>query len=325
MKPIIKHGLIWLLSLGIWSYTLPAADAHALKPLVLNLSGTETGVWTIRLLEGTNETQLAGVTAKIECGPVAADIPLDMLRLKRVQPIECNEHPLRTIAIEGLATQLLEVIVRIQPHSEAATTHLLSSGNTELQLQSVTPTLPTYLTLGVQHLLTGFDHILFVLLLLIVVRDWRSLVMVITSFTIAHSITLGLSTLELVNISQQWVEIVIALSIVLLAREALSERHTLSRRHPWLIAFGFGLIHGLGFAGALKDIGLPEDAVFMSLLLFNVGIEIGQLGIAVIALLIRSVAARVRAKLALRLDQGLALTAGSFGLYWMLSRSLLGL
>jgi hydrogenase/urease accessory protein HupE len=325
MQPLIKHLLLWLLCFGAGACYLPSAEAHALKPLVMNLSGAEGGLWHIRLLQRDNETRLTGVTAQVACGEATNEIPLDALRLGQTHAFDCGRQPLDSVAIEGLTSQLLEVIVRIEPLSEDVSTHLVSGANPSIQLQSSTPSLPTYLSLGVQHLLTGFDHILFVLLLLLVASGWQSLFFVITSFTLAHSITLGLSTLNLIHLSQLWVEIVIALSIVLLAREAMTQKRTLSRRYPWVIAFGFGLIHGLGFAGALRDIGLPEDAVFMSLLLFNLGIELGQLGIAGAAVFTRYLATQYQQALAHRVDQGLAITAGGFGLYWMLSRSLVSL
>jgi hydrogenase/urease accessory protein HupE len=325
MQPLIKHLLCWSLCFGAGACSLPSAEAHALKPLVMNLSGTEDGLWNIRLLQRDNETRLTGVTTQVTCGEATNEIPLDALSLGQTHAFDCGRQPLDSVGIEGLASQLLEVIVRIEPPSQEVSTHLVSGANPLIQLQSSTPSLPTYLSLGVQHLLTGFDHILFVLLLLLVASGWRSIFFVITSFTLAHSITLGLSTLDLIHLSQLWVEIVIALSIVLLAREAMTQKRTLSRRYPWVIAFGFGLIHGLGFAGALRDIGLPEDAVFMSLLLFNLGIELGQLGIAGVAVFTRYLATQYQQALAHRVDQGLAITAGGFGLYWMLSRSLGGL
>jgi len=325
MQPLIKHLLFWSLCCVIGASTSPSTEAHALKPLVMNLSGTEDGLWNIRLLQRDNETRLTGVIAQVTCGEANTEVRLNTLRLREAHAFDCGSQPLDSVAIEGLASQLLEVIVRIEPPSDEVSTHLVSSANPSIQLQSSTPSLPTYLLLGIQHLLTGFDHILFVLLLLLVANSWRSLFFVITSFTLAHSITLGLSTLDLLHLSPLWVEVVIALSIVLLAREAMTQKHSLSRRYPWVIAFGFGLIHGLGFAGALKDIGLPEDAVFMSLLLFNLGIELGQLGIAGAAVFTRYLATKYQQALTHRIDQGLAITAGGFGLYWMLSRSLAGL
>ena len=134
-----------------------------------------------------------------------------------------------------------------------------------------------YTLLGVEHILSGFDHLLFVISLLFLVGFRRRLVLTITAFTAAHSITLALSALGWLSLRGPPVEATIALSILLVAGEALRSRATLARRWPALVAFLFGLLHGLGFAGALKDIGLPENHLLVALLTFNLGVEIGQL------------------------------------------------
>lgn len=137
-----------------------------------------------------------------------------------------------------------------------------------------------YLGLGVEHILLGFDHLLFVLGLLLLVRGNWPLIKTITAFTVAHSITLGLATLGFVHVPSRPVEAAIALSIVLLAVEiqhARQGRFGLTYRYPWIVAFGFGLLHGLGFAGALAEVGLPPAEIPVALLFFNVGVEIGQL------------------------------------------------
>lgn len=136
-----------------------------------------------------------------------------------------------------------------------------------------------YVGLGVEHILLGPDHLLFVLGLLVLVAGWRTLLFTVSAFTLAHSVTLVAATLGFVQVSTAPVEICIALSILLLAVEAVQTRETLTRRKPWLVAFGFGLLHGLGFASALSDVGLPRHAVASSLLAFNVGVELGQLAV----------------------------------------------
>lgn len=134
-----------------------------------------------------------------------------------------------------------------------------------------------YLVLGVEHILTGFDHLLFVIALLFLVGFNRRLVWTITAFTAAHSLTLALSALGLLTLRPAPVEATIALSIMLVAGEALHRGSTLSRRWPAVVAFLFGLVHGLGFAGALREIGLPDNYLAVALLTFNVGVEVGQL------------------------------------------------
>jgi hydrogenase/urease accessory protein HupE len=134
--------------------------------------------------------------------------------------------------------------------------------------------------LGVEHILLGIDHLLFVLALLMIVAGWRKLVATVTAFTLAHSITLAAATLGWVHVPQAPVEAVIALSILFVAAEIVhwkQGRPGITRRKPWLVAFTFGLLHGFGFAGALTEIGLPEHAIPLALLFFNLGVEAGQL------------------------------------------------
>jgi hypothetical protein len=146
-----------------------------------------------------------------------------------------------------------------------------------------------YTVLGIEHILAGFDHLLFVLSLLFLVGFRRQLASTITAFTIAHSITLALSALGWLALRSPPMEATIALSIVLVANEALHKQPTLSRRWPALVALLFGLVHGLGFAGALRDIGLPQNNFSMALLTFNLGVELGQLFVVLNAFVVYKV------------------------------------
>jgi hydrogenase/urease accessory protein HupE len=143
-----------------------------------------------------------------------------------------------------------------------------------------------YTVLGIEHILTGIDHLLFVIGLLFLVGFRKRLVGTITAFTLAHSLTLASSVMGWITLRSAPVEASIALSIVLVAGEALRDRETIARRLPAVVAFLFGLVHGLGFAGALKDIGLPQKHLPLALLTFNVGVEIGQLFVVCAAFLL---------------------------------------
>lgn len=175
-----------------------------------------------------------------------------------------------------------------------------------------------YLALGVEHILNGIDHLLFVVALLFLVGFNRRLVWTITAFTAAHSITLALSALDLVTLRAPPVEATIALSIVLVAGEALHTEAMLSRRWPALVAFLFGLVHGLGFAGALKEIGLPQNHLSVALLTFNAGVELGQLLVVGAALLLHR---QLRSSPRLALARTPALYAiGGVAAYWSIGR-----
>jgi hydrogenase/urease accessory protein HupE len=188
-----------------------------------------------------------------------------------------------TVRIDGLDRTSTDVLVRFDFADGASETRRLTPGDSAFQV----PAQPgrfevarTYFLLGVEHILTGIDHLLFVLALLILVKGARRLVATVTAFTIAHSLTLAGATLGLVHLPGPPVEAVIALSILFVAAEILHGRRGrpgLTERAPWLVAFAFGLLHGFGFAGALSEIGLPQASVPLALLLFNLGVEAGQL------------------------------------------------
>jgi hydrogenase/urease accessory protein HupE len=188
-----------------------------------------------------------------------------------------------TISIDKLDLTLIDALVQINLKEDISYSFLLQPDQTSY----IVPKEPSrwqvvklYTELGIEHILIGIDHLLFVLGLLLLVNGVRLLIQTITAFTIAHSITLALSALDLVHVPQAPVEAVIALSIVFLAREylmVLRGHDSLTARYPWLVAFTFGLLHGFGFAGVLQEIGLPQQDVPLALLTFNIGVEIGQL------------------------------------------------
>jgi hydrogenase/urease accessory protein HupE len=174
------------------------------------------------------------------------------------------------------------------------------------------------LRLGVEHILGGFDHLLFVLGLVLLVRDGRRLVLTVTAFTVSHSLTLAASVLGWVTLPRAPVEAVIALSIVLLALECASPRPSLTRRAPWLVAFAFGLLHGFGFAGALAEIGLPPHQLATSLASFNLGVELGQLLVVLPAFVALRAAARFA--FAKQAENVLVYAIGGFAVYWSIER-----
>jgi len=187
-----------------------------------------------------------------------------------------------TITIEGLDRTITDVLVAVTLKTGDAVQEVLRPQNPSLTLHIAKTGLavPAYLTLGIEHILTGIDHLSFVLGLLLLVRGRVMLLKTITAFTIAHSITLAATTLHLITVQPSLIEALVAFSILFVAVELVHlyrGRVGLTVRYPWLIAFTFGLLHGSAFAGALKEIGLPPNDIPLSLLLFNVGVELGQL------------------------------------------------
>lgn len=180
-----------------------------------------------------------------------------------------------------------------------------------------------YTLLGIDHILSGFDHLTFVLALLLIVSGARRLLITVTSFTIAHSITLAAATLGVMWVPGPPVEAVIALSILFLAGELVKVNRgqpSLTASYPWIVAFAFGLLHGFGFAGALGEIGLPQNEVPLALLMFNVGVEIGQLlfigAILVMVLALR----RLRLEWPAWVQQAPAYGIGGIAAFWLIER-----
>ncbi len=230
------------------------------------------------------------------------------------------------IHIDGLAGLSADVIARVERLDGSSQVERLGPASPSFVVAAPAGKLEVaraYLVLGFEHILGGFDHLLFVTALLLIVRGARRVIATITAFTIAHSITLALATLGVVHVPGPPVEAAIALSIVFVAAElahGLRGRPGVTSRAPWLVAGSFGLLHGLGFAGALAEVGLPERAIPLALLSFNVGVELGQL--AFVGAL--SVAAVALARLGVRRPRwGESLPAyaiGSLASFWVIER-----
>ncbi len=278
----------YLLSILALALLAAPLHAHEVRPAYLELHEAGEGMWNVLFkvpARGPEQRLSLRVRLPADCertGPQRTEFTggafIERSTIRRAGGLTGVE-----IYIEGLSNTLTDVLVRVERED----------GST--QVVRLTPEAPafvvvaapgwfqvarTYLALGFEHILLGIDHLLFVLALLLLVNGPRRLVATITAFTVAHSLTLAAATLGFVHVPQQPVEAVIALSIVYVAAELLSLRagsQSVAQRRPWVIAFLFGLLHGLGFAGALNEIGLPQNAIPLSLLFFNVGVEVGQL------------------------------------------------
>ena len=189
----------------------------------------------------------------------------------------------RTLAIDGLESTMTDVLVRVYHADGWLETHLVKPMNPSVRLGERTTAWErsgAYLRLGIEHIALGVDHLLFVLGLLLIVRERWMLVKTITAFTLAHSLTLAVATLGCANAPLPPLNAAIALSILFLGPEIVRVRRgetSLTIRHPWVVAFAFGLLHGFGFASGLSSLGLPPAEIPLALLMFNVGVELGQL------------------------------------------------
>lgn len=268
--------------------TAALSSAHEVRPAYLELR--ENGP---RLYEVLWKVPAQGAAARLSLhvrfpeGASNATEPHGFFRdgahLQRWQIRQPGGLAGKSIGIEGLIGTRIDTLVRVRQLDGTTQTLRATPDAPTVTVAAATSgwsVARAYLGLGVEHILLGIDHLLFVLALVLLVKGWRRLVGTITAFTLAHSITLALATLGVVRLPGPPVEACIALSIVFVAAEILRHRtgHAgFTARAPWAVAFTFGLLHGLGFAGALHEVGLPQHAIPAALLFFNVGVEAGQL------------------------------------------------
>ena len=281
---------------------------------------------TVRESTAGNYFYAWGVPAKVT--PVAEDLSLHWPEGCEAldQSVSCGKQGLSgQLEVEGLGKVYSAVLLRIYWRSGESQVITLTSNQPKTRLfggatdeRGAGEIASAYTVLGVQHILSGYDHLLFVISLLMLVGFRRRLIATITAFTVAHSLTLGASALGWLTLRAAPVEASIALSILLVCGEALRQRETLARRWPSLVAFLFGLLHGLGFAGALRAIGLPEQHFSVALLTFNLGVEIGQLLVVLAGWLLMLLAGRWLT--ASRLRQPLLYATGGIAAYWSIAR-----
>ena len=331
-RGIIACLVAGLLMLGLAT----AATAHEVRPALVQITETGPGDYDVtwkRPVVGDMALRLVphlsgGALEKAPAAEQAA--PGYVSRFWRVRggPVLHGQ----TLSIEGLSDSVTDVLVRITTRDGRAFDYVVRPSNPNLRLDLAPAhgiAVPGYLKLGVEHILTGFDHLLFVFgLLMLVGPNWR-LLKAITAFTVAHSLTLALAALGYVRFPSAAIEALVALSILFVAVELArpsDEEPTLARRHPWVIAFLFGLLHGLAFAGALSQIGLPPGAAPQALLLFNLGVEAGQLMFIVTVLLawraLRWVVGRPVWTRPAWATAAPAYLIGGLSAYWLIERSL---
>lgn len=235
----------------------------------------------------------------------------------------------RRIDFVGLQATITDVLVRVSWLDGRQVTEIVRPARPWVELsdrQTAWQVAKTYATLGVEHILMGIDHLLFIIGLMIIVRSTRSLIKTITAFTVAHSITLALATLGYASIPADSLNAAIALSILFLGVEVVRlwrGQTSFTLRHPWIVAFAFGLLHGFGFASGLTTVGLPSGDIPLALLAFNVGVEIGQLFFVLIILLLYRAVRILQFNLPGWTHYVPGYLVGSLGAFWTIERALL--
>jgi HupE/UreJ protein len=285
-----QHGFGWRLAGQLLALLLVplAASAHESRPAYLAINETAPGqfsvLWRTPVLAGMRLPIVLKLPDRVknQKDPIVSELS-DSLVERRWVDAGPNGLAGERIEFAGLQLTITDVLVRVQTLDGGYSTTLIRPSRPWIEIAAARGPLAVvgaYLMHGIEHILFGFDHLLFVLGLILIVRNTRMLLLTVTGFTVAHSITLSLATFGILHVPGRPVEACIALSILLLASEILRRQRgepSLTATWPWAVAFLFGLLHGLGFASALIDIGLPQGDVPLALLAFNIGVEVGQL------------------------------------------------
>ena len=326
---LIRMGLLFAICAGS---TLTASSAWAHGSALGTLKIEQLDELSYAVLWKRNRAALLAEGAAIEW-PTHCEMQgridttfLEAATLERMR-VSCTESGLEggTLALPPEPSGL-HALIEVR-WADGAVTHRLVRDERQIAIArdegaKAGDVFQRYLVLGIEHILLGIDHLLFVLGLLFLVTTLRRLAWVVTAFTLAHSLTLALAVLGIVQLASAPVEACIALSIVLLAREAMTEGETVTRRAPWVVGFGFGLLHGLGFAGALSEVGLPSDQLPLALLSFNVGVEVGQLVFVVMVWGVLRWCAVHRPRLERQVRTALCYGMGGIAVMWTIERTL---
>jgi hydrogenase/urease accessory protein HupE len=321
----MKWAVVTLLLL-----TAIPAWAHEVRPAYLELHEETTGefrvLWKTPMrgdLRLSLSPNFSGRTKELT--PVTTrqvdNAAVQVWHLRAVDPLRGQ-----SLRIAGLEATMTDALVRMEFSDGTTWTQRLTPGQTQAMIperQCALAVAGVYLKLGVEHILLGIDHLLFVLALLIITRGTWRLIKTITAFTVAHSLTLALATVGIVNVPSAPVEAIIALSIVFVAAEILhmyQGREGITARAPWVVAFSFGLLHGLGFAGALSEVGLPQGQIPVALLFFNLGVEAGQLIFIVTVLSAITVLRNIRIKLPRWTVLIPPYAIGTVSMFWVIQR-----
>jgi hydrogenase/urease accessory protein HupE len=265
-----------------------SAFAHEVRPAYLELQQTAAETYQVFWkVPGRGEDLRLGLYVEFPAGSTNVTSPrgamVNNAFTERWTVTRAGGLTGGTIHIAGLTATTTDVLVRLERLDGTTQITRLTPSAPSFVVEAAPRALEvarTYLVLGIEHILKGIDHLLFVLALLLLVKGTRRLIATVTAFTLAHSLTLAAATLGFVHVPGPPVEAAIALSIVFVAAEIVrgrGGRAGLTERLPWVVAFTFGLLHGLGFASALNEVGLPQSAIPVALFFFNVGVEIGQL------------------------------------------------
>ncbi len=287
-------GLLFALVMAVLAMA-GAASAHEVRPAYLQIDQIGQNrfsvLWRTPLFSGIRLPVVLRYSDGIKQMTEPSERQLSDSIVERSMIEAPGGLPGQRINFVGLQATITDVMVRVKLQDGTVTTTLVRPSQPWMDIQarqSSLEVMKVFVVSGIEHILFGFDHLLFVAALMLIVRRWGMLLKTVTAFTVAHSITLTCATLGWVTLPSGPVEIMIAFSIVLVGAEIIRMERggtSLAIEWPWIVAFFFGLLHGFGFAGALADFGLPQGDIPLALFSFNVGVELGQLMFIAVLLL----------------------------------------
>jgi len=310
---------------------VPTAEAHEARPAYLEIKETSPNQFSVTW----RTPVLAGMRL-----PVVLAMPADVKNLKEPVEQELADSLLerrwidagaiglagKRIEFRGLQATITDVLVRVQTLDGQESTTLVHPSKAWMEVarsRGLLSVAGSYTLLGIEHIGFGIDHLLFVLALLIISNSTVRLLKTVTAFTVAHSITLALATLGFVHVPSKPVEATIALSIVFVASEIVHRREGrsgIATQSPWIVAFCFGLLHGFGFAGALNELGLPQNHIPAALFFFNVGVELGQIAFITVVLVFISLVRRIPLRVPRWAKLVPPYAIGSVAMFWVIQR-----
>jgi hydrogenase/urease accessory protein HupE len=326
--PLARFMVFLALVGGLFLFVAKLGCAHEVRPAYLELKEEAPGFFDVLfktpMLGDLRLALSVGFSGRVEAvipilSRVTDNAVVQTWRVRTTDSILGQQ-----VRVIGLENTVTDALLRVEFIDGRSWVQRLTPGSPQATIPvapSASNVAATYLWLGIEHILLGYDHLLFVFGLLLIAANTRQLVKAITAFTVAHSITLAAAVLGVVHVPPAPIEAAIALSIVIVALEIVHARRGragLAARSPWLAAFAFGLLHGFGFAGALSEIGMPEGRIPVALLFFNLGVEAGQLLFVAVVMALAALVRRIQLPRWAMLVPPYVI--GSLAMFWVLQR-----
>ncbi len=331
LKLIIK-SLLFFFAMFLMS---TAAEAHEVRPALIEVNEIQVGVYDVMFKMPALGNQVVKLSPLFPegfepLGPVVSQfIPGAFVQRFTLKSSSGERLFGKEINFEGLSSLQIDVLVQMQFNDGTNISAVVQPKSPIFivpERGSAAQVAESFFKMGVFHILSGIDHLLFVLALMLIVVNYKKLLKTISAFTLAHSVTLALAALGMVNVPSAPTEAIIALSIVFLCMEVINSKQgkpSITEKYPWIVSIVFGLFHGLGFAGALSEVGLPQHEIPLALFMFNVGVEAGQIMFLGVVLILNLIITKVNINWPKAAWKLIPYAIGSLAAFWLIQRTIL--